>query len=274
MYTIYSKFILSFVFSTFLSTIYAMQPRAPDMMSKIKYNCSLYNEVPGCFKRRPFTYLKSLNEQWDEFSCGHRTLFHALAIERAVKKARRGIPLTKKLSWLLKDQKSLCDIYGKVTSYINETESDTDQSQGLYPHQILGTSQKKLPMLKDKLVPIYCETDGEITITHNPKHDQYTLFPDEYFESSEDLIHVKIKDSYELSFQLSKLKEPYDTTHFACFMNDHWVLATALLNVNYKAELIVIDSSNHDMTSNQSMITTFETLLECVEEMNKRKILN
>lgn len=271
MHTIYSKFIISFVFCTFFTTTHAMQPSAPRMISKIKYNSSLYNHVPGRFKKRRFTYVKSLNEQRDNFSCGHRTLFHALSIERAVKKARRGFPLEENLSWLLRDEKSLSDVYHKVTSYINETKADTDQSLGLYAYQILGTSQKKIPMLKDKLVPIYCETNGEITIAHNPKHNQDTLFPDEYFENLKHPVHVKIKESEELSFQLNKLKEPYDTTHFACLMDDHWILATVILDVNYKAKLIMVDSSNHDVATNKSMITTIETLLECIEEMNNKK---
>jgi len=270
MHAKHSNLIFFFGFFTFVNTMHAMQKQKPTMVSNIIGSDSLYNHVPSRFRKRPLVYYKALTRQRDNFSCGHRAIFHALTIERAAKKARIGDPLEKNLPWLLKDQKSLSDVYRKITRYINETEPDTDQTLGLYDHQIHGAIQKKIPMLKDKLIPIFYEADDTVTITHSPNHNQNTLFPDEYFESEEESRRVEIKKSKELFFQLSKLKEPFDTTHFVCLANNHWILTTVMLNKHKKAKLVVIDSANQDVRSNKPIFTTLKILLECVEEMNQQ----
>lgn len=267
----YFKLITTFLSFTFFSILNAMEER-PHLESKIIYRSSLYNPLPNNLKRRPLVYYKTLTVQKDKFSCGHRTLFHALSIERAAKKAQAGIPLEKSLSWLLKDQKSFSDVYRKITGYINAKDPETDHAQGLYDYHLFEASHKKLPLLKGKMIPIYLEKDGQINIIHNPKPSTNTqLFPDEYFDSHDDLTRVELKKSKEFTFQLNKLKEPFDTTHFACLLHDrHWILASIMLNTYKKAKLVILDSANHDLMQNDAIVTMIETLLEFVEEFNQK----
>ena len=260
-----------FIWIGYLAGMETSKLRLRSKLLHVHHRSSIYNRLPKSFKKRPIVYYRSLMEQYDKFSCGHRLLFHALSIERAAKKAKReNIPLEKSLSWLLKDQESLSDVWNKISSHINETNPSFDQRYGLYAYQLFEISQTKLPMLKKKLIPVYLKNNNEVMALENPdKKDQATIFCQEYLESTQDEKFCKLHESTDLPLILDKLQEPFDTAHFACLFDDHWILATCILNEQTKAELLVFDPENNDISDSQAMRSTLAKLLDLTEQINK-----
>ncbi len=223
----------------------------------------LYNHIPESLKNRSLTYYRSLIQQEDQFSCGSRMLSNADSLARAVYKTKtEGTTFENNLAYYLSNVNKLETIHRKIRSVHPEFNSGTE----LYDYQIYHAIDTKLHLLKDRFLTIYFdETHGMTTL-------DFTQMGAETYQSfcSRENNYVPLTQSRSFSYLLRQLKEKYDMIHFGCLTNEHWFLATIILNSHLKAQLFVIDSANNDVEHCPNMHHVIDQLLHYVAKKNEQ----
>lgn len=216
----------------------------------------LYNSIP-LHLRGKATYYRALLEQAhpDEHSCGQRTIYHALALERAMAEIKGGTPLHVSLRRLLANERLYKSMDTKINSMIQSEEPLCDISEGTRGDQ-LARAGDLFPALRNKILPIYLK-NNKLKMIDTGTHSVLSLAGIKAIPQ-DDISYKNLWDADEFFLQLSKLKCFLDTIHFPALLdNQHWVLASVMLNYKSKPQLLVFDSCNqmmHDYPSFQLLI--------------------
>ncbi len=236
-------------------------PPIPKSYHLIHSRRYLYNSVPSEFKGQ-VTYYRALLEQTspDDHSCGQRAVFHALALEHAMQKVHRGIPMGLSLRSSFSNMITYEWVALQINHRIQKDDPLFDIKDGTHGNQLARAGNTEFPQLYDKLLPIYLSKNTlDIIDNGNPPYPA-TLNADKYSP----LFNTKYKplsNSGELYLQLSKLRRPFDIIHFPALLdNQHWVLASVMLNYKCERRLLAIDSCNIFLQNYPSLQTLIRLL--------------
>lgn len=222
----------------------------------------LYNHVPVSLKNRSLTYYRSLIQQADEFSCGSRMLAHADILTRVAYKTKtEGISFETNLINYLSNQSR----FEKVHQKIKSINPEYDYQAGLYDDQIYNAIEKKFPLLKDLFLTVYYDaTHGMTTLdfTHMECETYQEFCADEHN-------YIPLAQSRSFRYLLNLLKNKYDMAHLGCLVNNHWFLATVMINQSNRVQLLVIDSENREFKNWPDMHHLVDQLLHYVKQKNE-----
>lgn len=210
-------------------------PPLPRSIHHKRNSRHLYNSVPR-YLRNKVTYYKALLEQApeDQHSCGQRTLFHALALKEGLQRMRENIPLSASLRSLLSNEKLYWKTYHRVNRDIRTENPGYDFTEGTCGKQLVHAGNT-FAQLKDNVVPLYFENNQLKTLMDNSE-----IMNEEDLEDP----YTTVRNSEKFRTQTDKLQHPLDSIHFPILIDEHWVLASIMLNYAGKARLIVMDSCN------------------------------
>lgn len=239
---------------SYLQTIHKRHPRD-----------YLYNNIPEELKDS-VTYYRALLEQRkpDAHSCGQRSVFHALALEEAMQRMKeRNIPVHMSLRFSLSSAEWYENVYATINIMIQAETPWVDLRTGTCGDQLARAANRHFPVLQDKLLPLFLFNEGLCIVDNGIPAHPSSLNAGKFSYSNKR--YKFFGNSDEKYLQFSKLKQPYDIIHFLAMLdNQHWVLASVMLNFRREKRLLVIDSCN-TFLQNYPSLQTLITLLK--EEM-------
>ncbi len=166
------------------------------------------------FTRHNVIQIRNYLAQADEWSCGLRAVFHALAIEKALKTPRN---FKEVLKIGLRNQKALKKLY---TQY--------GKDKGLWDYHIQRLADKN--GIGNKLICLTAKKD-EITLLDS-KETSLDL---------DDLLHK------ELNRLMAMVKREPQAIYFVVTVGDHWVLFSLVNLPQRPVTLLVIDSDERSL---------------------------
>lgn len=272
-------FLIAYAWGLNSTLSHGMVEKRPRLISTHLKRFSPYNKVPARLQKESLmVYYNTPLAQCDDFSCGHRVLFHAECLEKAAQQAKEDKDLfMPTFQESAKDEKRLSKIYHKISRYLKYIDPKFDQfATGLCDFHLAGISQKKLRLLKEKIIPIKVFSD-EIWVLHNPVKSKHPLlFSDEFLKDSEfetfdrSTCYQPLQESPEFAYQLERLKskKPFVFSHFGCLCNGHWILASLFNNFKGRTRIAFMDSQNLTFEDNVLMAVIQKKFLPYIHTLN------